>query len=87
MCELQLCGHDVGDISDSSENESSSLPFDSTGSSLPKDQENGDSSRQMSASPEVYPGQRPRSLKQEFNMVNVAFENVRVEEVSILKFI
>ena len=79
---LQLCGHDVGDLSDSSENESSSLPYETNGSSLPKDQEIGEIQRQMSASPEIYPGQQPRTLRQEFSMVNVAIDNVRVDEVT-----
>ena len=79
---LQLCGHDVGDLSDSSENENSSLPYETNGSSLPKDQEIGEIQRQMSASPEIYPGQQPRTLRQEFSMVNVAIDNVRVDEVT-----
>ncbi|VDI29347.1 WD repeat-containing protein 59 [Mytilus galloprovincialis] len=78
----KLCGQDVGEISDSSESDSTSLPYETNGSSPPTNQEM-DFQRQMSASPEVYPGQKPRTLEQEFLMVNVAIDNVRVDELDV----
>ncbi|XP_056008866.1 GATOR complex protein WDR59-like isoform X4 [Ostrea edulis] len=82
------CGHDMGDINDSSENESGQTGRDSvshdTGQDKPakeNDIGNGDLQRQMSMSPEAALFQQPQTLQQEFDLMNTNIPNIQVEEM------
>lgn len=79
----------MGDINDSSENESGQTGRDSvshdTGHDKPakeNDIGNGDLQRQMSMSPEAALFQQPQTLQQEFDLMNTNIPNIQVEEVS-----
>ncbi|KAK3086097.1 hypothetical protein FSP39_013508 [Pinctada imbricata] len=78
------CGHDVGDISDSSENEMT-LPVFTSQSSEEAEKVQAELERQMSLSPDNYQGQQPRSLQQEFELINTEIPNIRVEELDLEK--
>jgi len=45
------------------------------------DLEDKDLPRPSSGSPESFPGQQPRTLQQEFSLVNIEIPNLHVEEV------
>ncbi|XP_062593014.1 GATOR2 complex protein WDR59-like isoform X3 [Saccostrea cucullata] len=82
------CGHDLGDVNDSSENESGQMERDSVPQDSVQDKTltendlgNGDLQRQMSMSPEGGLFQQPQTLQQEFDLMNTNISNVQVEEM------
>ncbi|XP_021358259.1 WD repeat-containing protein 59-like isoform X8 [Mizuhopecten yessoensis] len=77
----KLCGHDVGDLPDSEELSTMSL-VSSTNSFEGEEGEGGETTRQPSGSPDSITAQQPRTLKQEFSLVNVEIPNIVVEELN-----
>ncbi|XP_078335515.1 GATOR2 complex protein WDR59-like isoform X5 [Crassostrea virginica] len=80
------CGHDMGDLNDSSENESitgvkESMSQTSNEHDLDVDQGSRDFQRQMSLSPDSVIFQQPQTLQQEFDLMNTNIPNVQVEEM------
>jgi hypothetical protein len=78
----------MGDMNDSSENESGPTGRDSLDMGRDKpakesDIGNGDLQRQMSMSPEGGMSQQPQTLQQEFDLMNTNIPNIQVEEVSL----
>lgn len=77
----------MGDLNDSSENESiaggkESMSQNSNEQDLDVDQGSRDFQRQMSLSPDSVIFQQPQTLQQEFDLMNTNIPNVQVEEVS-----
>ncbi|XP_033755916.1 GATOR complex protein WDR59-like isoform X8 [Pecten maximus] len=76
----KLCGHDVGDLPECEE--LGSMPLVSSTNSYEGEEDGGETNRQPSGSPDSITAQQPRTLKQEFSLVNVEIPNIVVEELN-----
>uniref|UniRef100_K1R2T8 WD repeat-containing protein 59 n=1 Tax=Magallana gigas TaxID=29159 RepID=K1R2T8_MAGGI len=85
------CGHDMGEMNDSSENESSQGGRESVSQNsmhendLETDHGNKDFQRQMSMSPDSVVFQQPQTLEQEFELMNTNIPHIQVEELDAVK--
>lgn len=85
------CGHDMGEMNDSSENESSqggreSVSQNSMHENDPETEHgNKDFQRQMSMSPDSVVFQQPQTLEQEFELMNTNIPHIQVEELDAVK--
>ncbi|XP_069112320.1 GATOR2 complex protein WDR59-like isoform X6 [Argopecten irradians] len=77
----KLCGHDVGDLPEGEELGTMSL-VSSTNSYEGEEGDGSEANRQPSGSPDSITAQQPRTLKQEFSLVNVEIPNIVVEELN-----